>query len=133
MDINTFANYLLSVFLVLQFVGMLIFLLLFYYVGSKSIPFAIILVFAIDTVALYLLHKVKVYDHNGKRVSDFGKVIGDFLAVMVWTGVASVIFTIIGVVFSLKVINRNKIIAVFLPFIATATFYIAFAFDSATK
>jgi hypothetical protein len=126
MDVNTFANYLLALLIALQLIGAIVFLLLFHHVGPKSIPLSIILMFLINSVALYYIQKVKVYDKDGKVVEKPADILGDVIAVTVWSTISALIITIIAIVFawrSATVKGRNHGLAFLVPILSIATFY----------
>jgi hypothetical protein len=128
MNVDTFANFLLAVIILLQLVGMILFLVFFRYIGTKAVPFIMVAMLFADIAILDAMEKVKVYDKNGNPVNSLDDIIGDVIAVMAWSAVASVILVIVGLVFALQIEGRSKVMAVFLPLLATATFYGAFAF-----
>jgi len=126
MDIDTFANYLLALIIALQLIGMILFLMLFHHVGPKALPLAVILMFLINSVALYYVQKVKVYDNNGKKVDKLSDVFGDMIAVTVWSTVSAFILLIIGIIFAWRSATqkgRNHGYAFLVPILSFVTFY----------
>lgn len=136
MDVNSFANYLLALIIVLQLVGMIIFLVFFRYIGMKALPAAAVLMFVIDSTALYYFQKIDVYDKNEKKVDNIFDVLGDVLAITAWSAIISVLLIAVGIFFSIRIAvenGRNKVAAVFLPFISTAVFYGSLLFVAKVK
>jgi hypothetical protein len=76
--------------------------------------------------------KMKVTD-NGKPVKELGDMIGDVLAVTIWTAIGSVLSIFAGLFFvhhyaPLK--GQNKTVGYLLPFIGVGLFYGALALQA---
>lgn len=138
MNLDTYSKYVLAVITALQVIGMVVFLILWNYLGPKSLPLSIILMFAIGVVALELLQRLTVHDKKGRRVSSniFGEAFFDIIALTVWTGLISVVLVVIGIIASYLIAGKkgyNRVLTVLVPFLAVGTFYASLAVAGAMR
>lgn len=130
MNVNKFSNYLLLVLSILQVIGLIIFLIFYRYLGPKSIPIVLVLIFIIDFLSIKMLKNVKVYDKKGNKVQSIFSIFGDMIAVTVWSFIISIAILIVGMIVSFHIsgkYNLNKIAAFSIPILSTIAFYGALA------
>jgi hypothetical protein len=130
MNVNNFANYLLALLLALQLIGYFVLFGLWSKFGVRGMLLGVVLMFIVDTIALYYIQTIKVYDSSGVE-KDIGQILGDVFAVAVWLAISTVVFTIvtmfIGYHLAVKT-GRRKSVGLFIPFLAAGTLYGSLAF-----
>ena len=122
MQVNKFANYLLALIILLQLLNMIVFSYFVPKHGSKAIVPVFLVLFIVNASALFGIRKIKVYDDKNKPYENLGHILGDVIAVAVWSVIVSIVLTIVGMVYMNGKLN-NTLLELFVPVLSSLTFY----------
>jgi len=128
MNTNTFANYLLALLIGLLLINYVVCLKSWTKFGSRGIVVSSVILLIINTLAIYGMTKIDVYDDNG-AVQNLNDIFANIVAVGVVIAIATVVFIIGGSIIGYQIGGDKRKIGMMLPILSAGIMYGSLAFS----